>query len=73
MPVWLFASLGKHMHTNLKGRIFSNEGVSYLVLQEESESPDWLRVRVLDPTRRVERMRAEDVQRCVTGPRPQSA
>lgn len=73
MVILFVASLGYGVHTNLKGRIFNSEGVSYLVLQEESESPEWLRVRVLDHSKRVERMRAEDVQRCVAGVQSRSA
>lgn len=51
------------MHTHLKGRIFNTEGVSYLVLQEESASPDLLRVKALNPSKHVREMRAEDVRR----------
>ena len=49
------------MHTQLKGRIFNNAGVSYLVLHDEDESPEWVQVRALTPSKRVERMRADDV------------
>lgn len=55
------------MHTNLKGRIFNRGGTSYLVLQERSESPQWLRVRALNQSREVSEMRIEEVQRFFPG------
>ncbi|MEQ8860139.1 MAG: hypothetical protein RIC56_15965 [Pseudomonadales bacterium] len=61
------------MHTHLKGRIFSSQGVSYLVLHEDCESAEWLRVRALDPTRRVERMRPTDILRCLPDVRSEQA
>jgi hypothetical protein len=59
---------GIDVHTQLKGRIFSTEGVSYLVLQEETESPDWLRVKALNPRQEVRRMSIEEVRRCLSSP-----
>jgi hypothetical protein len=56
------------VHTQLKGRIFSTEGVSYLVLQEETESPERLRVKSLNPRPEVRRMRIEDVRRHLSSP-----
>lgn len=54
------------MHTHLKGRIFSSEGVSYLVLQEESKSPEWLNVKSLGREPTVHRMLVEDVAKRLT-------
>lgn len=59
---------GINVHTQLKGRIFSTEGVSYLVLQEESESPEWLKVKSLNPKPEVRRMHADEVRRCLAQP-----
>lgn len=53
------------VHTHLKGRIFSAQGVSYLVLQEDDESPDWVRVSTLGPRREVRRMRVTEVERAL--------
>lgn len=49
------------MYTNLKGRIFNRGGTSYLVLQERSPTPGWLRVRALTPDREILEMRIDDV------------
>lgn len=54
---------GNDVHTNLKGRIFSTQGVSYLVLQDQDDSPDWLKVKSLNASRTVHRMRCEEVQK----------
>lgn len=54
---------GGIVHTHLKGRIFNNEGVSYLVLNEENPSPELLRVKALNPGKQIQEMRAEDVRR----------
>jgi hypothetical protein len=54
---------GYWVHTHLKGRIFSAEGVSYLVLQEESESTEWLRVKSLSRERTVRRMHADEIEK----------
>jgi hypothetical protein len=51
------------MHTNLKGRIFSKAGVSWLVLDREDESPDWLWVKSINAQRQVCRMHREDILR----------
>lgn len=59
---------GKNVHTNLKGRIFSTQGVSYLVLQDQDDSPDWLKVKSLNASRSVHRMRCEDVQKHLNVP-----
>jgi len=56
---------GINVHTHLKGRIFSTQGVSYLVLQEESESPEWLKVKSLNGRPKVQQMHAEKVRRYV--------
>lgn len=53
------------MNTHLKGRIFNSEGVSYLVLQDDDESPGWVRVRSLGPRRAVRRMRTSEVERAL--------
>jgi len=55
------------VHTHLKGRIFSRGGISYLVLHEDAESPDWVHVKSLTPNRRVERVRIDDVLNCMPG------
>lgn len=54
---------GSNVNTHLKGRIFSNQGVSYLVLQDDCQSPDLLRVRELNAGKRVQEMRVQDVRR----------
>ena len=51
------------MHTHLKGRIFSAEGTSYLVLTEPGERPEWLRVKALNAARTVHDMRSDEVER----------
>ncbi len=53
------------MHTHLKGRIFNSAGVSYLVLHDDEESPEWVRVRTVTPEREVRRMRVTDVERAL--------
>lgn len=53
------------MHTHLKGRIFSTEGTSYLVLSEPGQDPEWLRVKALNATRTVHAMRSAEVERLV--------
>jgi hypothetical protein len=59
----LTASLGKGVHTHLKGRIFSAEGTSYLVLSETQERPEWLRVKALNAQRTVQDMHSEEIER----------
>lgn len=56
------------MYTELKGRIFRTQGISYLVLQEENESSEWLKVKSLNPKPEVRRMRAEEVRRYLGQP-----
>jgi len=56
------------VHTHLKGRIFTAEGVSYLVLSEDCEQPECLRVKALNGRRTVDDMRCEDIERCVDRP-----
>jgi hypothetical protein len=51
------------VHTHLKGRIFSAEGTSYLVLSEPSERPEWLRVKALNAQRTVQDMHSEEIAR----------
>ncbi len=56
------------MHTHLRGRIFSLDGISYLVLNTDDESPEWVRVSSLGPRREVRRMRVREVERAVPLP-----
>jgi len=56
------------MHTNLKGRIFSDAGISYLVLQDQGDSPEWLKVKSLNARREVRQMHLEDVRRHLKQP-----
>jgi hypothetical protein len=56
------------VHTHLKGRIFNTEGVSYLVLQEQDDSPEWLKVKSLNSSRTVRRMHCDEVQKLLTVP-----
>lgn len=51
------------MNTHLKGRIFNNQGVSYLVLQDDCPSPELIRVKELNAGKRVQEMRTEEVER----------
>ncbi|MEZ5561080.1 MAG: hypothetical protein R3E86_21365 [Pseudomonadales bacterium] len=55
------------MNTHLKGRIFENKGISYLVLHEDTESAEWVQVRAMNSSRKLERMRTEEVARCLGG------
>lgn len=50
------------MHTHLKGRIFSSGGTSFLVLHEDDESSDWIRVRTVGPNRELKRMKKQEVE-----------
>ena len=49
------------MNTHLKGRIFQTKGTSYLVLQHDGVSDDYVLVRALNSRRRVERMAVSKV------------
>ena len=49
------------MNSHLKGRIFERQGVSYLVLHEDGESPDLVWVREMSPRRTVKLIRADVV------------
>jgi len=53
------------MNAHLKGRIFQKRGVSYLVLQDDDPSDDYVLVRALTRDRRVERMPCELVTSCL--------
>ncbi len=53
------------MNNHLKGRIIQRDGVSYLVLQDNDTSAEWLRVKTVGPKPEVLRMRREDVLRCL--------
>lgn len=58
------------MHTHLKGRIFTAEGTSYLVLPDDSRDAEWLRVKTLDGRRTVRQMKIEEIVRYVTPQQP---
>lgn len=63
------------MHTHLKGRIFSSHGVSYLVLSDDCEHRDTLRVKALNASRSVREMLREEIEQHlgqVREPRPVS-
>lgn len=49
------------MHTHLKGRIFQAAGTSFLVLQEDHESAEWVRVKELNAGRAVRSMRVDEI------------
>jgi len=49
------------VNTHLKGRIFQTKGISYLVLQHDGVSDDYVLVRALNSRRRVERMAVSKV------------
>ncbi|HEX7034618.1 MAG TPA: hypothetical protein VF210_02525 [Pseudomonadales bacterium] len=51
------------VHTHLKGRIFSSEGTSYLVLTEPGERPESLRVKALNAQRTVQEMPIAEIER----------
>lgn len=51
------------MHTHLKGRIFSSEGTSYLILTEPAERPEALRVKALNAQRTVQDMPIVEIER----------
>ena len=50
------------MHTHLKGRIFSSEGTNFLILHEDDDSSDWIRVRTVGPNRELKRMKRQEVE-----------
>jgi hypothetical protein len=50
------------MHTHLKGRIFHARGRSFLVLHEDADGPEWVRVREINAGRAEHRMRAEEIR-----------
>lgn len=49
------------MNTDLKGRIVRLADTSYLILHEEDESPEWLRIKALGPRPTVYRMRRTEL------------
>lgn len=49
------------MNTDLKGRIVKLADISYLILHEDDESPEWLRIKALGPRPTVSRMRRADL------------
>lgn len=51
------------MHTHLKGRIFSSEGILYLVLSEPGGRPESLRVKALNAQRTVQEMPIVEIER----------
>jgi hypothetical protein len=53
------------VHTHLKGRIVPLDGQSYLVLHDQDEASDWLKVRSLGSRREIKRVRHEDVEKAV--------
>lgn len=53
----------RHVHTHLKGRIFTTQGTSYLVLSEDGAQPDTLQVKALNAGRKVSQMRCDEIQR----------
>lgn len=59
------------MHTHLKGRIFNAEGISYLVLPDNSENKERLRVKTLDGRRTVKEMKIEDIVRYIAPRQPE--
>ena len=64
----LTASLGKGVHTHLKGRIFSAEGTSYLVLPEPGDGSEWLRVKALNAERTIRTMHIKEIERHLSDP-----
>ena len=55
--------VGTPVHTHLKGRIFSSEGTSYLVLTEPGARPESLRVKALNAQRTVQDMPIVEIER----------
>jgi hypothetical protein len=55
------------VHTHLKGRIFSAEGTSYLVLTEPGAGPESLRVKALNAQRTIYDMHTEEIERHLAG------
>ena len=54
--------------SQLKGQIFSKQGTSYLVVDENDWSADMLNVRAIDPGKKLSRMpRLEILQRVQFG------
>lgn len=51
------------MHTHLRGRIFSANGTSYLVLSEPVEEPGCLKVKALNAKRTVQNMQTDEIER----------
>lgn len=53
------------MNAQLKGRIFTSHGTTYLVLNRDDTSPEWLWVKAVNPSLSVKRMRTDEIQRCM--------
>lgn len=56
------------MNTDLKGRIVKLEDTSYLILHEDDESPEWLRIKALGPQPTVYRMRRTELMELLRAP-----
>jgi hypothetical protein len=67
---WRFTTGSLLVHTHLKGRIFTAEGVSYLVLSDHCDRPEWLRVKAVNARREVYDMRCEDIERYLAHAEP---
>lgn len=61
------------MNTHLKGRIFRIDGISYLILSETTDKPEWLRVKALNAQRTVIAMHVKEIERHLGVDRPLTA
>lgn len=56
------------MYSQLTDRVFTRAGTSYLVLHRDTDAPDWLWVKAINPAREVLRMHHDEIQRCLANP-----
>jgi len=49
------------MHSQFKGQVFRRDGRSYLVLDRDVESAEWVWVRAISPGRERVRMHRDDI------------
>jgi hypothetical protein len=49
------------MHSQFKGQVFRKDGRSYLVLDRDVDSPEWVWVRAISPARERVRMRRDEI------------
>jgi len=53
------------MYTQLMGRVFNKSGMSYLVLNHDGDSVDWLWVRTVNAQRQLVRMHRDEIMSCL--------